>query len=100
MLLRSVRDVMTRLNISMTKLRGQCFDDASAMCETRRGLATQILKEEPRAIYVHCYSHSLNLACSDSVKQCKLMRNALDTVHIYIYICMCAPLFPLNRRFI
>lgn len=43
-----------------------------------RGIAVQILEEEPRVVFTHCYGHSLNLACSDTVKQCKLMRNALD----------------------
>lgn len=44
------------------------------------------LHEEPRAIFTHCYGHSLNLACSLTVKQCKLMQNALDCVIITILI--------------
>ena len=69
------------MNISITKLRGQCYDGASSMAGSKRGAAAQLLKEEPRAIFTHCYGHSLNLACSDTVKQCKLMRNSLDVVH-------------------
>ena len=46
-----------------------------------RGVATQILQAESRAVYTHCYGHALNLACSDTVKQCKVMRSAFDTVH-------------------
>ena len=30
----------------------------------RSGVAKQLLDEEPRAIYTHCYGHSLNLAIS------------------------------------
>ena len=51
------------------------------MAGTRRVVAAQILQEEPRAIFTHCYGHSLNLACSDTVKQCKLMQNSLDVVY-------------------
>ena len=75
-----IRDVLLRLNISFTKLRGQCYDGASAMAGIRTGVATQILQDEPRAVFTHCYGHALNLACSDTIKQCQLMRNALDTV--------------------
>ena len=40
--------------------------------------ATQLRSEEPRAIYTHCYGHTLNLAAADTVKQNKLLRDALD----------------------
>ena len=51
------------------------------MSGIRSGVATRILQEEPRALYTHCYGHSLNLACSHTIKKCTLMRNALDIVH-------------------
>ncbi len=44
------------------------------------GVATQLLKEEPRAFLIHSCGHSLNLACSDAVKKTALMRNALDVI--------------------
>ncbi len=50
------------------------------MCGSKNGVATQIAKEEPRALYTHCYGHSLNLACSDTIKQSKIIRNSLDNV--------------------
>ena len=28
---------------------------------------------------MHCHAHALNLACGDSIKNCKLMQNALET---------------------
>ena len=33
-----------------------------------------------KALYTHCYGHSLNLACSDTTKQSKIIRNSLDSV--------------------
>ena len=36
---------------------------------------------EPQAVYTHCYGHALNLACGDTIRQCKLMRDALETTH-------------------
>ena len=41
-------------------------------------VAAEIQSIEPRALYLHCYGHSLNLAVSDTMKQVKLMAHALD----------------------
>ena len=76
-----VRDVLLRLNLSVTKLRGQCYDGASAMAGLRGGLAKMITDDEPRALYIHCYGHALNLACSDAVKNSKIIKNSLDTAY-------------------
>ena len=43
------------------------------------GVAKQITNEEKRALFCHCYGHSLNLAASDAIKGCKMMSDALDT---------------------
>jgi hypothetical protein len=58
-----IRDVLLRLNLKLENCRGQCFDGASNMQGVRKGVATQIRKEQPKAIYTHCYGHALNLAC-------------------------------------
>ena len=44
-------------------------------------VANQIQAEEPRAVYTHCYEHSLHLPCSDAVTDCKITWNALDTLY-------------------
>lgn len=71
-LVRIIYDVLIRLNLSINKLRGQYYNGASSMSGHKSGVASQILKDEPKALYTHCYGHSLNLACSGTVKQCKL----------------------------
>ena len=80
-LLTIIHEVLKRLNISITKLSSQCYDGASAMSGCKAGVAKLILDEEPRAIYTHCYGHSLNLACNDTIKQCAIVRNAFDTAN-------------------
>lgn len=77
----SLKDVLLRLNISIQNCRAQCFDGASNMIDARSGVATLIQKEEPRAILVHCYGHSLQLAVCDTVKQIRIMSDALDTTN-------------------
>ena len=44
-------------------------------------MATKLQQEEPRAVYTHCYGHALNLACGDTIKKSKIMRDALDTAY-------------------
>ena len=59
-----VKVVLCKYNLSLGKLRGQCYDRASAMHGARSGVATRIFEEEPHALYTHCYGHSINLAAS------------------------------------
>ena len=74
-----IHDVLLRMNLCLTRLRRQCYDGATSMSGTHGGVAKLILDEEPRALYTHHYGRALNLACSDAVKGCKVMRDALDT---------------------
>ena len=64
-----IKDVFIRMNLSIHKLRGQCYDGAAAMSGHKIGVAKQICDLEPRAIYTHCYGHALNLAACDTLKQ-------------------------------
>ena len=75
-----IRDTLLRLCLSINDCRGQCYDGAAVMQGCRKGVAVQILQEEPRALYTHCYGHSLNLACQDVIRSIKPLKNALDVV--------------------
>ena len=77
----SLKDVLLRLNISISNCRAQCYDGASNMVGVRSGVASLVKREEPRAILVHCYGHSLQLAVGDTVKKIKTMADALDTTN-------------------
>ena len=69
------------LNLAISKVRGQCYDGAATMSGAKSGVVARLYAAEPRAIFTHCYGHSLNLACGDTIKRCKLMQDALDTTH-------------------
>ena len=45
-----------------------------------RGVATQLRKEEPTAIHVHCLAHCLNLCLQDAAKINKNVRDCLSLV--------------------
>jgi len=55
------------------------YDGASNMSGVKTGVAKQLLDEEKRAIFTHCYGHALNLACNDAVKGCKVLKDSLET---------------------
>lgn len=75
-----ILDCVARLGLSLDNCRGQCYDGASVMQGVKTGVATQIQNKQPKAIYTHCYGHSLNLAVQDMVRNVKQVKDALDTV--------------------
>ena len=44
------------------------------------GVATQIKKDEPTALAVHCFAHCLNLCLQDAAKICNCVRCCLSIV--------------------
>ena len=63
-----IKDTLLRLNLKMELCQGQCYDGASVMSSTKSGVAATISSEKPRAVFTHCYGHSLNLAVGDTVR--------------------------------
>ena len=49
------------------------------MTGVKKGAAKQIQDVEKQAIFIHCYGHTLNLACGDAMKGCKVLKSALKT---------------------
>ena len=76
-----IQDTYLRLNICLQRLRRPCYNGASNVRGTKSGAAKRISDIEPRALYTHCYGHSLNLAASDVMRNIKIMQDALDTTH-------------------
>ena len=76
-----LKDVLLRLNLKLSRCRGQCYDGGSNMAGSRNGVKSQLLKEEPRALFMHCYGHALSLSIADSVKLIPLLASTMDTTH-------------------
>ena len=62
----TIKDVLLRMNLRIENCRGQCYDGASNMSGVKSGVAAKILHLEYRALYTHCYGHTLNLAVQES----------------------------------
>jgi len=39
------------------------------MAGARVGVTTKVQEIEPRAVFTHCYGHSLNVGVSDAIKK-------------------------------
>jgi len=78
MLVQVLKDTLLQMNLPIANCRGQCYDGAANMAGARHGVAAQILLEEPRATFTHCYGHALNLAAGDTIKKNRILRNTLD----------------------
>ena len=74
-----IKDTLLRLNLSISKVRGQCYDGASNMQGIRNRVAKLIQDEEPRDTFIHWYGHSLNLAAKDTIQICKILKSSLET---------------------
>ena len=85
------KNAMQGLGLPLAKLRGQCYDGASCMKGEKSGVAQRIREEEPRAVYTHCYGHSINLATCDAVKESKPIKNALEMTHEVCKLIKCSP---------
>ncbi|XP_023028632.2 52 kDa repressor of the inhibitor of the protein kinase [Leptinotarsa decemlineata] len=69
---------LQNLGIDCNNMIGQGYDGAAAMKGSFKGVQSVIKKTYPEALYVHCCSHSLNLALCHS---CNLpaVRNCIGT---------------------
>ncbi|CAF4180190.1 unnamed protein product, partial [Rotaria sordida] len=74
-LLREVTD----LDLNLEFCVGQGYDGCSAMAGRINGCQSVIRQKYPQIIYVHCASHSLNLALSDSC-DIRLVENTAGTI--------------------
>jgi len=66
-------------------LYGQGYDGASNMSVQFQGVQAQIRSKYPKALYVHCAAHSLNLAVS-TASNIKPVRNCLGIIEkLYVF---------------
>ena len=86
-----MKDALVRFQIPMAKLRGQCYDGCSTMAGARAGVAKKVEELEPRAVFMHCYGHALNLSVGVTIKQSFAMRDCLDTCYELVKLIKFSP---------
>ena len=63
-----IMDSLTKAGLDIKLCRFQTMDGAGNMAGKKSGCSTRITKENPKALYIHCASHELNLALCKSCK--------------------------------
>ena len=73
---------LNETDITIADMRGQGYDGASNMSSSRAGVQARISEVAPKATYVHCSGHCLNLVIS---KSCSVpdIRHVLDRLQHY-----------------
>lgn len=66
-------------NVNIDHLCGQGYDGAGAMSGVYNGAQSHIQSKYPKALYVHCASHNLNLAISNA-SEIQAIRNCFGVV--------------------
>ena len=82
-----IKTVFSKLKLEIVNIVGQCYDGAGNMSGIHKGLAIRVKGDSPKAIYVHCHAHRLNLALQAALAEIEPLRNTLETVQsIYTYL--------------
>lgn len=55
-----------KLQLDLSKCRGQGYDGAAVMSGVYNGVSKKILQKQPLAVYIHCAAHCLNLVLCDA----------------------------------
>ncbi|KAK0150731.1 repressor of the inhibitor of the protein kinase [Merluccius polli] len=75
-----ILDKLKDLNIPFVNCRGQSYDNGANMKGKHQGVQVRLLKINPRALFVPCGAHTLNLVIADAAKSSK------DAVGFFGYI--------------
>lgn len=76
-----VLSAVQKTGLSMDNCRGQGYDGAGAMAGSEKGVAKRITDKYPKALYIHCHSHILNL-CVMKVVKITLVENMFDSCRV------------------
>lgn len=74
-------DVLLRLNLPLSGLRGQTYDGAANMSDDRKGAQARIREMQPLTLYVDCGAHCVNLATQAACTASLLTSDALEWVN-------------------
>jgi hypothetical protein len=64
-------DTLDSLDLDVANVRGQGYDNGSNMKGKNQGVQNRLLLVNPKALYMPCACHSLNLTLCDMAKSCE-----------------------------
>ena len=70
---KTLLEAVSELKLDINDCRAQGYDRTAAVSASKNNMAAYIIKENPKAVYTHCFSHKLNLSIC---KTCKIQSAA------------------------
>ena len=70
-LFNALQSALASLGLNIDDVRGQGYDNGSNMKGKHQGVQTRLLEINPRALYMSCACHSLNLTFCDMENSCR-----------------------------
>ena len=83
--------LLVRCSLPIASCRGQAYDKASNMSGIRNEVQALVKRETDRALYVHCFAHSLNLCVQEVSKGIELIRNVMDFIYELVQLIKFSP---------
>ena len=78
---KTIKQALEDFGLDIKNCRGQGYDGAGNMAGKCSGAAVNIQREYPKALYVHCRSHVLNL-CVGSASKIQMVKNMMGHVRV------------------
>ena len=66
---KSCSNTLIHGSLSLSSCREQTYDGVANMAGHLSGVAARIQQEEPKALFVHCFAHSVNLCLQECERQ-------------------------------
>ncbi|XP_048206809.1 zinc finger MYM-type protein 1 isoform X2 [Perognathus longimembris pacificus] len=78
---KSIKTYLQHLGIDFNKISGQAYDSTTNLRLKFNKMATEFKKDEPKALYMHCYAHFFEFAVTGFCKEIKELRSVLNTLN-------------------
>jgi hypothetical protein len=88
----AVNNAVLENKLSWDKCVAQCYDGASVMSGSLRGVQARIKEIAPQVIYIHCHAHRLNLVLINTVKHIPEIVDMFSIIQsVYVFLSVSGP---------
>lgn len=86
-----ILDVLYRFDLEVSNMRGQCYDGAANMSGHISGVQRRIREVAPKAFFVHCLGHNLNLVVQDGMEKIDIERLFINSAREFVNLVRNSP---------
>jgi hypothetical protein len=88
----AINHAVLEKKLSWSKCVAQCYDGASVMSGSLRGVQARIKEIAPHIIYIHCHTHHQNLVLVNTIKNIPEIVDMFFIVQfIYVFLSASGP---------